>query len=103
MASALEVGIVGGSITGCSVAAELAAIGCNVTLFERSGEALKDRGAGIGVPSSVFETFVEDGLVDANLPYFPAPAFLRLTRTAEEPRYGRLAWRQPAKIGRAHV
>lgn len=80
------------------MAAELAAIGCRVTLFERSGEALKDRGAGIGVPTTVLETFIADGLVDADLPHFPAPAFLRITRTADEPRYGRLAWRQPAKM-----
>lgn len=94
----LKVGIVGGSIVGCTVAAELARIGCAVTLFERSGEALKDRGAGIGVPESVMETFATQGLIDPSLPHFPAPAFLRIWRTEAEPRYGRLAWTQPAKL-----
>ncbi len=94
----LDVAIVGGSIAGCTAAIELARLGARVTLFERSGEELKDRGAGLGVPASVFETFIARDLVDADLPYFPAPAFLRICRTADQPRYGRLAWAQPATL-----
>ncbi len=93
-----DVAIVGGSIAGCTAAVELSRLGCAVTLFERSGEELKDRGAGIGVPAWVIETFIERGLVDADLAWFPAPAFLRICRTPDEPRYGRLAWSQPAKL-----
>ena len=52
-----RVGIVGGSIAGCTAAIELVRLGCEVTLFERTGEELKDRGAGIGVPPSVIDTF----------------------------------------------
>ena len=69
-----------------------------MSLFERSGEELKDRGAGLGIPVSVIETFIARDLVDADIPYFPAPAFLRICRTDNEPRYGRLAWAQPAKL-----
>ena len=94
----LDIAVVGGSIAGCTAAIELARLGCKVTLFERSGEELKDRGAGLGVPASVIATFITRDLIDADLPYFPAPAFLRICRTAQEPRYGRLAWAQPATL-----
>jgi 2-polyprenyl-6-methoxyphenol hydroxylase-like FAD-dependent oxidoreductase len=94
----LGIAIIGGSIAGCTAAIELARLGAQVSLFERSGEELKDRGAGLGVPASVFETFIARDLVDADLPYFPAPAFLRICRTANEARYGRLAWAQPATL-----
>jgi 2-polyprenyl-6-methoxyphenol hydroxylase-like FAD-dependent oxidoreductase len=94
----LRVGIVGGSIAGCTAAIELMRLGCEVTLFERTGEELKDRGAGIGVPPSVIDTFISRDLVDADTPYFPSHAFTRLWRTAQEHRYGYLAWDQPASL-----
>ena len=94
----LDIAIIGGSIAGCTAAIELARLGARVTLFERSGEELKDRGAGLGIPASVIDTFIAHDLVDATLPYFPAPAFLRICRTAKESRYGRLAWAQPATL-----
>ena len=94
----LKVGIVGGSIAGCTVAIELSRLGCDVTLFERTGDELKDRGAGIGVPTAVFDTLVRRDLVDPNTPYFAGRGFTRLWRTPEEPRYGYLAWDQPADL-----
>ena len=60
----LDIAIVGGSIAGSTAAIELSRLGCAVTVFERSGEELKDRGAGIGVPTSVIDTFIARGLVD---------------------------------------
>lgn len=94
----LKVGIVGGSIAGCTVAIELMRIGCEVTLFERTGEELKDRGAGIGTPMTVFQSLVGRDLIDANTPYFPGRAFTRRWRTPAEPRYGYIAWDQPADL-----
>ena len=94
----LTVAIIGGSISGCTAATELSRAGCQVTLFERSGEELKDRGAGIGVPPSVIDTFIGRDLVDADIPYFPAHTFSRIWRTAQEPRYGYLAWDQPTQL-----
>ena len=90
-----RIAIVGGSIAGCAAAVELARSGFEVTVFERSGEELKDRGVGIGVPRSVIETFVARDLLDASLPFFPARSFVRRWRTPAEPRYGYLAWEQP--------
>src|SRR5215831_12123078 len=94
----LKVGVIGGSIAGCTTAIELLRLGCEVTLLERTGEELKDRGAGIGVPTSVMNTFVTRDLVDADTPYFPGHSFTRLWRTERERRYGYLAWDQPANL-----
>ena len=94
----LRVGIVGGSIAGCTTAVELFRLGCAVTLFERTGEELKDRGAGIGVPPSAMETFIKRDLVDADTPYFSGHAFTRLWRTEQARRYGYLAWDQPVNL-----
>ena len=79
-------------------AIELLRLGCDVTLFERSGEELKDRGAGIGIPTPTLIAFIERDLLDADLPYFPGPRFARLWRTPAEPKYGYLAWDQPSDL-----
>lgn len=94
----LRVGIIGGSIAGCTTAIELLRLGCDVTLFERTGEELKDRGAGIGVPAPTFATFIARDLIDADTPYFPGPSFARLWRTPAAHRYGYLAWDQPSDL-----
>lgn len=98
IAQGLKVGIIGGSIAGCTVAIELVRLGCDVTLFERTGEELKDRGAGIGVPPSVINTFISRDLVDADIPYFSSHTFTRIWRTVPEQRYGYIAWDQPASL-----
>jgi 2-polyprenyl-6-methoxyphenol hydroxylase-like FAD-dependent oxidoreductase len=69
-----------------------------VTLFGRTGEELKDRGAGIAVPPSVIDTFIERDLVDAAIPYLPSHSFARIWRTEAQRRYGYLAWDQPANL-----
>ena len=94
----LRVGIIGGSIAGCTTAIELVRLGCQVTLLERTGDELKDRGAGIGVPPSVIDTFIQRDLIDADTPFFSGRAFTRIWRTEEEKRYGYLAWDQPANL-----
>ncbi|MGE0821872.1 MAG: FAD-dependent monooxygenase [Candidatus Binatia bacterium] len=98
IAKGLQVGIIGGSIAGCATAIELLRLGCEVTLFERTGEELKDRGAGIGVPPSVMEAFIKRDLVDADIPYFSSRTFTRVWRTSKEQQYGYIAWDQPAGL-----
>ena len=93
-----SVGVIGGSIAGSATAVLLARAGCAVTLLERSGDAPVDRGAGIGVPTSVFETLVARDLVDAGTPCFVAHRFPRLWRTEEEDRYGHVAWDQTGSV-----
>jgi len=92
----LEVGIIGGSIAGCATAIELLRLEHDVMLFERTGEELKDRGAGIGIPSPTISTLIERDVLDADIPYFSASRLARLWRTPAEHRYGYLAWDQPA-------
>lgn len=94
----LRIAVIGGSLTGCTAAIELARGGFDVTLFERSGEELKDRGAGIGVPPSVVETYIARGLLPQEVPYFPAGNFVRRWRTPDTLDYGKLAWRQPTSL-----
>ena len=94
----LSVGIIGGSIAGCTAAIEMDRLGFTCTLLERSGDELKDRGAGIGVPPSVMRTFVERKLIDADTPYFEGHAFTRIWRTQSEQEYGYVAWDQPANL-----
>lgn len=98
-ARGLKVGIIGGSIAGCTMAIELLRLGCDVTLFERTGEELKDRGAGIGVPPSVIDTFIKRDLVDVDIPYFSSHSFMRIWRTDQHQPYGYLAWDQPSNLG----
>lgn len=92
----LKVAVIGGSIAGCTMAIELERAGCDVTLFERAGEELKDRGAGIAVPPSVIETLIRRDLVDADTPCLSAEKELRIWRAADELRCGRVAWAQPS-------
>jgi 2-polyprenyl-6-methoxyphenol hydroxylase-like FAD-dependent oxidoreductase len=94
----VKVAVIGGSITGCTAAIELSRLGCEVVLFERSGEELKDRGAGIAVPPSALDTYVQRGLIAPDVPYFNARNFVRRWRTAAEPEYGYLAWEQPTSM-----
>ncbi len=96
--SSLDIAVIGGSITGCSAAAELARGGARVTLFERSGEELKDRGAGIGIPPSAVEAYVARDLIGADVPYFHAGSFVRRWRSLGEPELGHLAWAQPTTL-----
>lgn len=96
--SGLEIAVIGGSITGCSAAAELARGGARVTLFERSGEELKDRGAGIGIPPSAVEAYVARDLIGSQVPYFHAGSFVRRWRSAADPELGYLAWAQPTTL-----
>ncbi len=95
---ARRIAIVGGSITGCAAAIELSRAGFEVVLFERSGEELKDRGAGIGIPPTTIKTLVERDLIGADLPYFNAKNFVRRWRTEADRRYGYLAWEQPTAM-----
>ena len=94
----LRVGIIGGSIAGCSAAIELQRAGCEVTLLERAGDTLKERGAGLGIPPSVIDTLVERDLVDSDVPRFHVRTIARLWRTGDHTMYGKLIWDQPASI-----
>jgi 2-polyprenyl-6-methoxyphenol hydroxylase-like FAD-dependent oxidoreductase len=98
IANGLKVGIVGGSIAGCTAAAELVRAGHHVTVFERSTGELTGRGAGIGTPMSVIQSLVERHLIDANMPYFHVERIPHIGRTTTDERLGRTAWEIPVTI-----
>ena len=79
-----QVGILGGSIAGCAVAAELSRAGYAVTVLEVRGEEPKDRGAGIGLPLSLVKTLVEHDLIDAETPHLDVHVFRHVVRDERE-------------------
>lgn len=67
--------VVGGSIAGCATALAAARAGAGkVTVFERAGGELRDRGVGIGIHNDRFDELEAAGYMDAAAPW------VRLTR-----------------------
>src|SRR5580693_2621458 len=66
-ATGMRVGIIGGSVAGCAIAALLHRAGHDVTVFERSESDLVSRGAGIGTPTAVWQDMRARGLIDGTL------------------------------------
>jgi 2-polyprenyl-6-methoxyphenol hydroxylase-like FAD-dependent oxidoreductase len=62
-----RVAVLGGSIAGCSAAIALSRAGCEVTVHERSGGRLEDRGLGIGMPPAAFGELVSAGFLDESM------------------------------------
>ena len=94
-----RVGIVGGSISGCVTAVELARLGADVTVFERS-HRLEDRGAGIGLALSLIETLKQRDLIDGDTGHIPVFTRRFVVRCDEEsPHLGRTIWEQPFASG----
>ena len=71
MATARRAGIIGGSIAGCAMAALLHRAGWQVTVFERAREQLQERGAGINIFAAELQRFIDEGLLDPDIPTCP--------------------------------
>lgn len=101
--SGSRVGVVGGSIGGCAAAIALGRLGCDVTVFERSSGALRDRGSGIGIPVNLRDELIEHGYLPAGYRCWPDGATPDDVRRAGTRRWmisdgssgGRLMWEQP--------
>ncbi len=91
-------GIVGGSIAGCTAAITLARIGCEVTVFERSRGVLEERGAGIALAFAHLDWLKAHDLVDADLSFVPSE-IVRWTSGADARHEGRLLWQSPMASG----
>jgi 2-polyprenyl-6-methoxyphenol hydroxylase-like FAD-dependent oxidoreductase len=85
----LSIGIVGGSIAGCSAAILLSRAGHDVSVFERSRGSLVGRGGGIATTGAMFEELVEWDVIDARMPHFKAAKMPFIVRTDDEPDLGR--------------
>ena len=87
-------GVVGGSIAGCAAAIALERLGCEVTVFERSSGALRDRGSGIAIPRALRDRLAHAGYLPSDY-----PGCDRSTRHwvhADGSDSGRLIWSQPS-------
>lgn len=94
----MEIGIIGGSIAGCSAAALLARAGHKVDVFERSGSDLVGRGGGIGTLPSVVDALKTDGLLDDSFAQFHIEDMPFIGKTDDGDPYGRVAWSMPMHL-----
>ena len=92
-----RVAVIGGSIAGCAAAIALVRAGCDVTVFERTQGALRDRGFGIGMPPSMIDTLIAAGYIGPVLPVVPGEERVFVVRDGDTP-VGRVLWRQPLPV-----
>ncbi len=98
----LSIGIVGGSIAGCSAAILLSRAGHHVSVFERSRGGLVGRGGGIATTGAMFEELVEWDVIDEDMPHFRAETMPFIVRTAAEPEFGRRPFAIPLDLRTFH-
>ncbi|TXS38965.1 FAD-dependent monooxygenase [Streptomyces sp. OR43] len=97
----LRIGVVGGSVAGCAMAIAGARAGAEVTVYERSGGALEDRGFGIVVPPPLHAELVAAGYLDSAMPTAPVPSRVWLAREPGQ-RSARELARQEAAVTPCH-
>jgi 2-polyprenyl-6-methoxyphenol hydroxylase-like FAD-dependent oxidoreductase len=91
----MKIGIVGGSIAGCTAAITLGRVGHEVAVLERSRGGLTGRGAGIGTPMDTFDSLVARDLIGRDTPRFLASEYPMVSRRDAEDRYGHRALTLP--------
>ncbi|MET7871348.1 hypothetical protein [Streptomyces cyaneofuscatus] len=79
-ATALRIGVIGGSIAGCAAAVAGFRAGAEVTVYERSGAELQDRGFGIVIPPPLHRELVASGYLDAEMETAPVATRVWLAR-----------------------
>jgi 2-polyprenyl-6-methoxyphenol hydroxylase-like FAD-dependent oxidoreductase len=87
----LRIGIVGGSIAGCSAAIVLARAGHEVTVFERSPKELEGRGAGIATSPAILQSLMDQDILDHDLPHFHVEELPHVGQSPADERYGHTA------------
>lgn len=93
--TARRVGVVGGSIAGCTVAIELSRAGWDVSVFERSRGALVGRGAGLATRTPTLTSLIARNLVDADFPHSRVTTGPLICCGTAEDRYGQSVWIEP--------
>mgnify|MGYP001813847198 FL=1 len=98
----LSIGIVGGSIAGCSAAILLSRAGHEVSVFERSRGGLVGRGGGIATTGAMWEELVSHDIIDPDMPHFKAATMPFIVRTDDEPVTGRSPYAIPLDLRAFH-
>lgn len=62
----MHIAVVGGSVAGSALAVLLGRAGHSVTVYERSSGELKDRGAGLSMPSQLMQLLMDQDLLDTD-------------------------------------
>ncbi|WP_242156979.1 NAD(P)-binding protein [Aestuariivivens sediminis] len=91
----MKIGIVGGSIAGCSATILLRKAGHDVTVFERSTKALTGRGGGIGTTPGLMEEIRKEGLIKGDFAYVQINKMPFVGKSSASEPYGRTAWALP--------
>lgn len=91
----MKIGIVGGSIAGCSAAILLIKEGYEVTVFERSNKTLVGRGGGIGTTPTLMEQIKNDGLINDDFAFFQINKMPFVGKTKSSEPFGKTAWAMP--------
>jgi 2-polyprenyl-6-methoxyphenol hydroxylase-like FAD-dependent oxidoreductase len=91
----IKIGIVGGSIAGCSAAILLLKEGYEVTVFERSNKALVGRGGGIGTSTELIEEIIKIGLVDQDFTSLQINQMPFVGKSNSSEPFGKRAWSLP--------
>lgn len=98
----LTIGIVGGSIAGCSAAIRLRREGHEAQVFERSRGGLVGRGGGIGTPGPVLDALIAEDILDADFPYLSGKEMPFIIRTPTQERLGYSPWQMPLNLSTFH-
>ena len=87
----MKIGVVGGSIAGCTAAVSLSRAGHDVTVLERSRGGLTGRGAGIGTPLETIETLISHDMIGTGMPRFVVSEHPFVCRSGANDRFGHRA------------
>ena len=98
----MKIGIVGGSLAGCSAAILLLRAGHDVQVFERSESSLIGRGGGIRAPGSVLKKMIAADMLDADFPHTSCSSMPFIVRTRKEPKFGFSPWSAPIDLKGFH-
>lgn len=94
----MKIGIVGGSIAGCTAAILLRQAGHRVIIFERSSTTLVGRGGGIGTLPTLMDQLIREGMISENFPYFSISEMPFIGKDEKYEPYGRIAWAMPMNL-----
>ena len=98
----MKIGIVGGSIAGCTAAFLFSREGHDVSIFERSQKALVGKGGGLGTLPALLEQLKSEGLISETFASLRINSMPFVGKLASAEPYGRIAWAMPMSLAVFH-